>query len=301
MRIEIFRWYETDVIDDVSDPQANSVTSRVKLRTDVRLPWTVIRSLSPMPRAGDEHPNEPGFFFKKATPKQTSKRVWEVELEYVPFQVEEEDKNPLRRKPKISFDSSSIEIPADRDNKGRMICSTAGEPITGIMRQIPTVDYTINVNLATDPQWMLTHLLAVNADTVRIRGVPWKPKTLLFATVAAGVYEKENKVEFAPFTLKILGNPLTWSAEVFNTGTLQLESYELQQNGRTVQRWRQVPILEGKPREPVKEPKPLDEFGRYIDDSLQPVRSEPVKSSKLISLTFDVQPEVRFNNVLPLR
>jgi hypothetical protein len=300
-KIEIFRWYETDAIDDVSDPQANSVTSRVKLRTDVRLSWTKIRSLRPMPRAGEEHPMEPGFFYKKATPKQLHKRVWEVELEYVPFQLEEEDKNPLNRKPKISYDSSSIEIPADRDNRGRMVVNTAAEPLLGIMRQIPTIDYTINVNLAKDPAFLQTHLMAVNRDTVVLRGLPWKPKTLLFASVSAGEFQKENKVSFSPFTLKIMANPLTWTQEVFNTGTLQLEEYELQRNGRTLKRYRQVPILEGSPAEPVSEAKALDERGRYVDDALQPSRTEPVKKTKLITLKFDIQPEVPFNNVLPLK
>lgn len=300
-KIQVFRWYETDAVDDVSDPQGNSVTSRVKLRTDVRLSWTQLRRLRPLPRAGEEHPNEPGFYYKKATPKQLHKRVWEVELEYVPFQLEEEDKNPLKRKPKISFDSASIEIPADRDNKGRMVCSTAGEPLLGIMRQIPTIDYTINVNLPSDARWLQTHLLAVNKDAVTLRGLTWKPKTLLFASVSAGEFQKENKVDFTPYTLKIMANELTWTQEVFNTGTLQLEEYEIQRNGKTLKRYRQVKILEGSPAEPVSEPKPLDEKGRYIDDSLQPKRDEPVKKSKLISLKFDIQPELPFNNVLPLK
>lgn len=300
-KIEIFRWYETDAIDDVSDPQANSVTSRVKLKTDVRLSWTKIRRLRPMPRAGEEHPYEPGFFYKKATPKQLHKRVWEVELEYVPFQVEEEDKNPLNRRPKISFDSASIEIPADRDNKGRLVCNTAAEPLLGIMRQIPTIDYTIAVNLPQDPPFLQTHLMNVNADTVVLRGLAWKPKTLLFASVSAGEFQRENKVSFSPYTLKIMANPLTWTQEVFNTGTLQLEEFTVQTRLRKVKRYRQIQILEGEPAEPVKEPKPLDEKGRYIDDALQPSRTEPIKKSKLITLKFDIQEERPFNNILPLK
>ncbi|MBL8815970.1 MAG: hypothetical protein JNL58_08055 [Planctomyces sp.] len=299
-RIVKHKWYDEEGDDD-AEVQSNNLRTRLKVKTDVRMSWTKLRTLRPIPRHGEESETDPGFFLKKIHFKHESRLIWDLELDWIPFKITEENRNPLQRVPVITFDSGSIEIPADRDWKGRPNVNTAGETMLGIMRQIPTVDYSIAVNLAKDPAWIQTHLLAVNSDTVVIRGRRWTPRTLLFARVSASEYKNENKVDFSEFSLTIMANPLTWSQEVFNTGTVQLEEYDLLKDGKVYRRYRQKPIMEGSPPEPVKEPKPLDANGQLIQDALQKNRTEPIKASKLITLRFDIQPELPFNNVLPLK
>lgn len=299
-RILKYRWYEME-FEDRRDVRENTLQRKLLIKTDVRVAWSRLRLLRPVPRHGDEDNWEAGFFLDYVQGRHKSRLVWELDLYYTPFKGQQRDRDPLQRPAVITGQTSLIELPSNRDWKGMPIVTTAGEPLLGIMRQIPAVDYTVKKNLSQDPQWLLTHLGAVNSDIVTLRGLPWKPRTLLLSAVQLGEYTTEDRSTYSEFLLTINANPLTWSQEVFNVGTLQLLPFEEQRNGKKITVYRQVPILEGDPPAPVQEPVPLDEFGRYAGDSFQKSSKQPLKPTKLISLNFHVQPELRFNNILPLK
>lgn len=283
-------------IEDRREVAANLIRDKIFVKTSDQVTWNQLRTMRPVPAWNDQHPREPGFYLDFVKPKQTSKLCWELEAEYTPIKAGQEDANPLSRAAVTTFESSLIEQPTFFDNQDRLMTNTAGELLTGIIQQIPIVDYTVRKNLASDPRWLQTHIGGVNKESVKLRGLTWAPRTLLLGGVSGGEFTTENRQEFAQYSLKILGDPRTWSAKVWNRGTVYLKQ-ETDRNGKKV--YRQVRIQTGDPPEDVTEPVPLTIDGQVAEGYLQ--KSEtPVDPSKLIMLTFHVQKEVSFAE-LPLR
>ncbi len=286
-------------IEDRREIAANLIRDKIFVKTSDQVTWNQLRTMRPVPAWNDQHPREPGFYLDFVKPKQTSKLCWELEAEYTPIKAGQEDANPLSRKAAITFESSLVEQPTFFDNQGRLMTNTAGELLTGVIEQIPIVDYTIKKNLASDPKWIQTHIGGVNKDSVKIRGLTWAPRTLLLGGVSGGEFTTENRQEFAPYSLKILGDPRTWSPKVWNRGTVYLVEDRAWKavTGQSI--YKQVRIQTGDPPEDVTEPVPLTLDGQPVSGYLQ--KSEtPVDPSKLIMLTFHVQKEVSFAE-LPLR
>ena len=287
-------------IEDRRDLTENLVRDKIILKTSAQVPWTQLRSMRPVPRWNEAHPRESGFYLDFIKPKQTSKLVWELEAEYTRMKGGQSDPDPIARPADITFTTSLVEQPTFFDKNLRPVTTTAGEFITGVMERIPLVDYSIVKNLANDPKWLQTHLGAVNADTVTLRGLQWKPKTLLLASVSAGSITTENRSTFSEFRLSILADARTWTQEVWNRGTVELyETYEVI-NGQARAVWSQKPILRGDPPAPVEEPWALDIDGAALRDHLQQSQTESYKPNRLIKLKFETQKDLTFRNVLPL-
>lgn len=286
----------------------NSVRNTLKIITTERVRWSWIEAQSFFPRFNAEHFEEPGYFLDSWKPNQTQGCIWEVELEYVPFKAERVDPNPLARIAEITFDTSLVEQPANRTWEGRPTVTTAGEPILGVMQQIPLVEYTVQKNLASDPSWLQSHLGAVNADPIQLRGLTWAPKTLLLASCSGGKFTTENRATYAPYTLKLMADYRTWTQEVWNQGTVQLKKvWRTYDDPNTKsglahkQVWVQVPIETGDPPEPVTDPVPIDINGVAIIDYLQKDQKQPIRPDALIKLYFETQKCLPFQGVLPLR
>ena len=303
--IVAFRWHETD-ITDVRNRTENKIINKIDVKTSQRTNWTTLRLMRPVPQWSDEHPTEPGFYLDFVHPVHKKRQVWELEAEYTPFKGGQIDSDPIQRPAVVTYSTSLVEQATLRDNKGRPTVNRAGEFIQGLMLQVPIVEYKFSKNLPGDPAWLQTHLGAVNSETVTLRGLKWAPKTLLLSSAEGGEFITENRSTYTPTSGTILADYRTWTQEVWNTGTVQLKQVTIEVDRgnlpgkelRTV--WRQVPILEGDPPEPITEPRPLDEDGRLIVDPYEPSKDEPLKKQKLITLRFDLQPELPFN-VLPLR
>ena len=294
--------YSTHTVD-IEDKRIlsdNIVRDSIKLKTSERVTWTKLRKMSPVPQWNQQHAREPGFYLDFIKPKQTSRLVWELEAEYTPYKGGQIDADPLARPAIITFSTSLVEQPTFFDADRNPIVTRAGEFITGVMEQIPLVDYAVKKNLASDPKWLQTHLGAVNSDTVTLRGLAWKPKTLLLATVSGGEITTENRSTFAEYNLSILADARTWTKEVWNQGTVELvETYAIVRGvARSV--WSQKKILRGDPPAPVDEPWMLDDDGIALRDHLQQDPTTPIKPNRLVILKFDTQKSLPFRNVLPL-
>jgi hypothetical protein len=244
-------------------------------------------------------------------PKTKQQTVWEIELDWGGFKQVEQLENPLARAAEITWSTSLLEQPTEREHDGKFCCTTAGERLTGIVEQIPLVEYDITKNLAGDPAWILTHFGAVNSDPVKLRGITWAPKTLLCAGGSGGKYQTENKVEFAEFRLKLIGDYRGWTVDVWNRGTVRLERQERTQysvKGRKLVAtkklvWCQVPITvpdENGVKRQIEEPVFLNDFGQEIVDLMQPEKGNTVDASKFIQLKFEIQRPKQFKGVLPL-
>ena len=295
-----FIWHETEY-DDPRDPREAKVRNKIKVRTSQKTNWTTLRTIRPIPQWGDAHPTEPGFYLDFIEPIHKSKVYWELEAEYTVFKGVQADKNPINIPLSITYNATLAEVASLKDARGFPIVNRAGEFIEGLVRQVPIVDYTFKKNVQSDPRWIQTHLGAINSDTVRIRGLTWEPKTLLLASVSGGEFVEEASAKYCELGWTILADPLTWTQEVWNRGTVQLKEVEVEDaKGVKTMVWKQVAITEGDPPEPVSEPKPLDEDGALISDAWQPSRTEPLKKQRLITLKFDMQHLMAFSE-LPLR
>lgn len=300
-------WYSKTAIQKSRDGESNSLRNTLKILTTDRVSWDWLEKQNFMPKFNAEHFAEPGFFLDSWKPNHVQRCYWEVELEYVPFTLGKIDANPLSRRAEITFEASLVEQPASKAVDGRMICTTAGELITGVMERIPIVEYTIQKNLPSDPAFLLTHIGAVNVDAIKLRGVTWKPKTLLLASLSGGAFTTENRVEFAPYTMKLMGDPRTWTQEVWNRGTVQLRKVWRTLNdpnsksGLTYKQiWVQEAIEAGDPPEPVSDPVPLDWDGRAVPEYLQKDSKQPIRPETVIKLHFETQKALQFQGVLPL-
>lgn len=293
-----FIWHEMEV-DDPRDVREAKIRNKIVLKTSDRVTWTDLRKMRPVPQWKDSHPKEPGFYLDYIKPTHKSRHIWELECEYVPFGGGQIDPDPIARPPVVTFSSSLVEQPTLRDNKGRPIVNRAGEFIQGLMVRVPIIEYRFQKNFGFDPAWILTHMGAVNSDTVKIRGLTWRPKTLLLSGIDGGEFLTENRSTYTSISGTILADRRGWTQEVWNTGTVQLVQQPRVIKGVEKMVWVQVPITEGNPPDPVSQPVPLDEDGVMISDAYEPSRTEPLKKQNLISLKFDLQHEEAFAR-LPL-
>lgn len=292
---------KTSKIKDERDLTQNEIIDTIKVKTSNRINWTRLRKMSPIPQWNQAHPKEPGFYLDVIHPTQVSRQVWDLEAVYTLIKGGQVNPNPLQREADISGKSSLIEVPTFFDYEGRPIVTKAGEFIEGVMRRIPTVEYTVNKNLGADPGWLQTHLGAINADQIRIRGLTWKPKTLMLGAVSFGAFKTEERATYSEYSLTLMANPETWTHELWNVGTVELQQADVRINGKVRTIWRQVPIKQGSPPVPVESPVPLDRNGVAIVDVIDPDTGTAYKSDSLIKLRFDTQLILPFTNVLPLK
>ncbi len=293
-----FRWHEMDV-EDKRDVRENLVRNKITLKTSERVNWTTLRRMPPVPQWNQPHPTEPGFFLDFVKPNHKSRLVWELEADYTPFAGGQVDPDPLNRPPVITYSTSLIEQPTFYTPDNKPIVNRAGEFITGVMEQIPLVEYQFSKNLPADPAWLQTHLGAVNSDTITLRGLKWAPKTLLLATVSGGEFTTENRSTYTPTSGTILADYRTWTQEVWNRGTVQLKQVKRLIRGVPKLIWIQDPIKAGNPKEPVSEPVPLDERGFQIVEPF-PGGIATETDQKFIRLKFDTQRSLPFA-ALPLK
>jgi hypothetical protein len=299
-------WISEKNIEETFDGQ-KSLRETVKVITSGLMTWQQLKREKFIPAAGQEHDKELGFFCTAVKPKIKQQTVWEIEIDWGIFEIPKRVEDPLDRPAKITMSVSLVEEPADRDYKGNLCCTTAGERLTGIMKQVPLVDYTITKNLKNDPKWLQTHVGAVNDDALYIRGILWKPKTLLVVSVSAGEIVTENDIKYAEYSYKLVGDFRGWTVDVWNRGTLRLEQQEKTQyviQGRKlvakkVKVWAQVPIMTGDPKTPVTDPVFLNEFGQEIVDLINPDEKNLVDKEKFIQRKFEIQEPLKFAGTLP--
>lgn len=285
--------HDGDIARDGSTAIRETLTLVVD--NDVSLEWI---KANIAPQLNREHPEHSGYYFERINPKRTGKLTWVVALVASPFQFENLPENPLARRAVITADGQLTSEPTNFDYKGRPITTTAGEFLGGVERDRATAVYHVSKNVAQDPEWFDTHIGAVNTDSVRLRNRVRPPGTLKLINPSLSDYTVENKTRFCVVSFDLVFDPLGHAQERWNMGTIELNKFTFQ--GKTT--WYQRRIFSGTPPQPVSEPVALDRKGEAIQDYLKSSSDgRPVDVSKLIKLTFDVQPQLPFNGVLPLQ
>lgn len=300
---------QTVLEQDLQDPREGLKRLREKLLvvTDRKYSWTRLRTARSIPQEGQLHATEAGMYVEARNPKRSkSGTVWYIDIDYTSVVGEVLDPSPLARPAVVTWSSQTLEVPSLFDRKGRPTTNTAGEFLPGLVRRIPLIEYRIRKNSATDPDWIDTHIESTNSDPVKLRGKVRPPMTLVLASASAGEFQVENDQRFTELEMTIIYNPLGWSEEVWNLGRAELQQlertyFDAAGNRKTKKVWVQVPIVTGKPAKPIEEDVPLDINGRAILDHMQPGTEHPIDPTKLVTLKFEMQNQLPFNGVLPLR
>ncbi len=283
---------------DIARDGSTSITETLKLylSDDVSLEWITANIAPQMNR---EHKDHPGYYYERINPKRTKRLVWSVELVSTPFQLTNLPEDPLQRTAVITCGGSLVTEPTNFDYKDRPITTTAGEFIAGVERERPMLVYHVSKNVGRDPDWLETHIGAVNLDAVTLRGRRRGKGTLKLVNPELSDYQVENRVRFCTVSFDLLFDPIGHAVERWNMGTLQLINKKI--DGKS--RWFQTQIMTlTQPVQPVDAPVALDRRGAVLEDYLKSSDDgRPVDVSKLIKLTFDVQPQRAFNGVLPLK
>ncbi len=285
--------YETEQ-DRPSDQTQGRIRDLVRIKTSSISTWDQIYNSGFVPKHWAVHATEFGYGLNNWNPKHVKPLIWECEAEYLPIS----ELNPIKRPPRISFDGTLIEQPTFKDNKGYLTTNTAGELFTGIIKQVPIMDYSVRFNVASDEPWMQNYLGAVNSDSVRIRGLLWKPRQVLVGGITGSEPTNSNGIIYSEYSLRLMANPDGWSQEVLNRGTVELQpEYKFSRqdeagtpiNAQLTGNKIQVKL-------DVEEPVPLDLEGRRIPNWL----ASNILLSRLVTRTFHIQGELPFSK-LPLQ
>lgn len=288
----IYSVYETeaDLPASVTDGR---VRDRCRIKTSSRATWDDIYQSGVIPKHWAVHPRYPSFGLNNWNPKQIKPLVWEADAEYL--HVLELD--PLNKPTKISFDGTLIEEPTFTDNKKRLTTNTAGQLFTGIMEQVPIMDYSARFYRTADEPWMQTYLGAVNSDAVKLRGITWQPRTVLVGGITGSDFDNINGRWVSEYTMRLMANPKGWSQTVLNRGTVQLVNEynytRVDEQGNPIN-----PVLTGRKIQSKitdGEPMMLDLNGKVVLGWLD----SDIDLSKVFTRTFHIQAELPFKK-LPL-
>ena len=259
----------------------------------VTLAW--IRNHPSTPKNGMQA--APGYWWDDFNVDQKAPLVFELKVTASPYEFDVQPDSPLAKPADISVGTELVEEPTLFDSTGKPIMTRAGEWIPGVTRERPLLTYIVEKNLGVDPGWLETHLGAVNRDPVRLRGRTCLPNTLMLRRLSLGKYVTENRTRYTPASFELHYDPQTWIKRLWNNGTIQLVEYKTD-NGRKA--YRQARIMTGTPPQPTETAVPLDRMGMVIPGVLTPDADTPVDVSKLVILSFNVQPIQTFTGVLPL-
>lgn len=284
---------------DTARDGSTSITETHTIVVDsvVTLEWILERCRAKQNR---EHSQHPGYYWERITPKHVKRFLWEVECVATPFQFDALPEDPLQRPAVITCDGGLVSEPTNFDYKGRPITTTAGEFIGGVERERGVLTYHVTKNVPRDPDWLDQYLGAVNLDAVTLRTRTRPKGTLKLVNPQLGPYQIENRVRFCQLSFDLLYDPLGHAAERWNLGTLELVQRTQPKTKKKI--WVQQRILTGTPPQPVESPVPLTIRGTVLEDYLSSASDgRPVDVSKMVKLSFDVQPQRAFNGVLPLK
>lgn len=287
------------------DSPNDTIRERWKVTTNERVSWSWLKRQSTIPLFDAEHYDERGFYVHSIDPEWTKPLLWTIDYTWSPFQIERIDPSPTARPAEIDVASQIIEAETLWDRRNNPIVNTAGEFVTGVTSKRLIYEYRITKNLSRDPDWLDSHGAALNSDTVRLRGRTCKPKTLFLNSIALSPYSTENKQRHTTLSMSLLYDPLGWTKEVWNQGTVQLVrtrqpfwTKDGTKSHKTV--WTQIPIQAGKPLRNVTKAVPLNSTGQAVIDLIDPNSNETIDPARIIVLDFETQQHRAFNGTLPL-
>lgn len=159
-----------------------------------------------------------------------------------------------------------------RDHEGRLITTTAGQPLPGVEDLVPLPVFSIRKNIPANlPDWITSYPRSMNSDVVTLRGRQLAPKTLQIGRLSVSEVIDAN-TPYSVLEMDLVHNPKTWVRTLLNQGTMEIRLRENERFrraiGGTPRRGRRFirtlePILD-ETGAPVEEPVFLDRDGFAI-------------------------------------
>lgn len=229
--------------------------------------------------------------------------VYELECEFAPFEF----KTPFLVPVDWTWETTTIEIPAYTDNKGKAIVTTAGEPITGLTRPLKCWILTGTRNVPGVPDWFRDVGVSMNAKDIKLDGETFKKKTLQLQRVSLGSYTSQtiNKTEYRyrPLSFEFWFNPFTWTTEVLNLGfnELQVRRFPItDSDGNATGKFRTVgfPVRATDAKgEETKQRVFLDKAGQRPRDAQNNIKTQ-LAPEEIVTLKFDILEELDYAPLL---
>lgn len=150
--------------------------------------------------------------------------LYMVSVEWIRLDIEDPLKIPFRW---TGCEAASIEVPAWVDENGKMIQTTAGEPIVGMNRKLTIWKLTGTKNVPGFPNWMTTHGESVNSDSVRVGSISVPPEQLSLQGLSLGDIDDSTRIGkkrilYRPMEVEVWWNPFYWREYVLNQGFYEL-------------------------------------------------------------------------------
>lgn len=208
-----------------------------------------------------------------------------------------EYENPLNVPFRItSMESIDLQVPAYADFDGKVLQTTAGEPLLGMTRTVKVWRFTGTRNIPGIPAWLANYGKATNSDIVRLGSVPVPANCLQLASVRIGDEDGSTKIAgrsiiYRPMELELWWNPESWTTEVLNMGFYELVNVALR--GDPI--W--VPMRIARNGQPVDSPQFLGEDGRTFRDEQGNLRSL-LKRNEIIVLKFNMFERLSFSKLI---
>lgn len=234
-----------------------------------------------------------------------SKYHWVVVVTYdSEVNVDEDEENPLQRRPKTSIVAEFYQEEPIKDRNGLLFVNTAGDPFQGV--EVDAVRWKIRFrrNIPVDfPKYLLTCANKLNNAPVKIRGITFAKNTLRVTGLEVGDEEKENDKWFSELSLEFTYDELLHRKYLLNQGFNEINPLiKGVANGKTYPIKQKI-LIRG---EPPAEPQFLDKNGSRIHkkerirgrDTI--IYKDPPEPADVLVVERDPHYEFNYGN-LPLK
>lgn len=183
-------------------------------------------------QASDSSQPDPNFRCTDRDLKEVTKargKVFELSCnfsnKYDAAKFESKELKPLDRRPEISWQSRTIQVPHLEDMKtGELLRNSAGDPIGGQTRESYLIAYKVTQNVDSQVDWLIDLLGSLNESPVAIRGRNWDADMLLITEASVTDQLSEMDQLYYKASLTIVANPLTWKAKILDAGFYEYSS-----------------------------------------------------------------------------
>lgn len=235
------------------------------------------------PKWGDQHPHSPALFATDIIPTQRKdKYFWDVVVQYSSAPEIEKKENPLQRPAEISVASNPEKALTVVDAEGEPMRNTAGELLTPQEDLGMQMILRVRKNLPPFlPSWTLNYRGAVNADPIRLLGLPFPKETLrIIALEIQFPAQMENRIKFVPLTMDIHYDPDGWFWRPLNRGFMERK---VDGNGKLTKETTRIklPPTQEYPAEEIF----LDSHGRAYRGTRQGRNGQPEQYIRQYDLT----------------
>lgn len=224
--------------------------------------------------------------------------IYRLEAEFIRVEY----KTPFFVPIEWEWESTTLDLPAYSDNKGKAVVTTAGEPITGLTKPLKLWILKGTRNVPGVPKWFRNYGVSTNSDRVKMDGETFNPWELQMQRLSLGKWESEtiNKTEyrFRPLSFEFWFNPMTWRTEVLNMGFLELLVRRVFDPITKRYRYEQFQVRAQNANGPETNHRVfLDASGQRPRDQYRNIKHE-LDPSDIVTLKFDLLDELPYKPLL---